>query len=49
MLRCPHDARSQLDVVLSSALQYLRYDPNFADDMEEGEGGEGGEDEDDAE
>ncbi|GLI69131.1 hypothetical protein VaNZ11_013686 [Volvox africanus] len=38
--RCPHDTRPQMDAVQSTALRYLRYDPNFAAD-------DGGDDEDD--
>jgi hypothetical protein len=42
--RSPADARAQLDSVLAVALEALRHDPNFADDMQddgEGGGGEG--------
>lgn len=33
--KCPHDAKAFLEPYLAVALQYLKYDPNFADDMEE--------------
>ncbi|KIY96332.1 hypothetical protein MNEG_11630 [Monoraphidium neglectum] len=46
--RSPADARAQLDSVLAVALEALRHDPNFADDMQDdGEGGGGGSDDDD--
>lgn len=41
--RCPHDARPHLTALLSTGIKYLKFDPNFADDMEED--GEGGDDE----
>ncbi|GIL42737.1 hypothetical protein Vafri_669 [Volvox africanus] len=47
VLRCPHDTRPQMDAVQSAALRYLRYDPNFvADDDDGGEDDMGEEDDD---
>eukprot|EP00798_Chlamydomonas_sp_ICE-L_P008749 gene8749-33610_t len=35
--KCPHDARPHLSLSLNTALEFLKYDPNFADDMEDDE------------
>ncbi|KAG2500009.1 hypothetical protein HYH03_002291 [Edaphochlamys debaryana] len=40
VLRCPHDTRPHMEAVLAAALRYLRYDPNFAADDDEGGGDE---------
>ncbi|EFJ52089.1 hypothetical protein VOLCADRAFT_79240 [Volvox carteri f. nagariensis] len=48
VLRCPHDTRSQLDAVQAAALRYLRYDPNFAPDDEEGGDEDMGDDDEEA-
>ncbi|GIL73243.1 hypothetical protein Vretimale_4847 [Volvox reticuliferus] len=46
VLRCPHDTRPQMDAVLSTALRYLRYDPNFAADDDDCDEDDMGEDDD---
>lgn len=35
MLRCPRDISSYCDEILHLNLEYLSYDPNFTDNMEE--------------
>ncbi|XP_039172622.1 cullin-associated NEDD8-dissociated protein 1 [Eucalyptus grandis] len=35
LLRCPRDISSYCDQILSLTLEYLSYDPNFTDNMEE--------------
>lgn len=35
LLRCPRDISSYCDQILSLTLEYLSYDPNFTDTMEE--------------
>ncbi|CAI0376789.1 unnamed protein product [Linum tenue] len=35
LLRCPRDISSYCDAILRLALEYLSYDPNFTDNMEE--------------
>lgn len=35
MLRCPRDISSYCDDILCLALEFLSYDPNFTDNMEE--------------
>ncbi|KAF3773876.1 Cullin-associated NEDD8-dissociated protein 1 [Nymphaea thermarum] len=35
MLRCPRDITMYCDVILNLSLEYLSYDPNFTDNMEE--------------
>ncbi|KDP25661.1 hypothetical protein JCGZ_24174 [Jatropha curcas] len=35
LLRCPRDISSYCDEILHLTLEYLRYDPNFTDNMEE--------------
>ncbi|KAL3515772.1 hypothetical protein ACH5RR_022674 [Cinchona calisaya] len=35
LLRCPRDISSYCDEILHLTLEYLSYDPNFTDDMEE--------------
>ncbi|MCL7039981.1 hypothetical protein MKW94_011271 [Papaver nudicaule] len=35
LLRCPRDISPYCDEILHLALEYLSYDPNFSDDMEE--------------
>ena len=35
LLRCPRDIYSYCDEILHLALEYLSYDPNFTDNMEE--------------
>lgn len=49
MLRSPHDVRPHLDTITSTALQYLSYDPNYADDMDADEDEDQDEDEDEDE
>lgn len=47
MCRCSSEVRPQLDAVLATALKYLRYDPNYADDEDEDEDMEAEEEDDD--
>lgn len=35
LLRCPRDISSYCDEILHLNLEYLSYDPNFTDNMEE--------------
>ena len=35
LLRCPRDISSYCDDILHLTLEYLSYDPNFTDNMEE--------------
>lgn len=35
MLRCPRDISSYCDEILHLTLEYLSYDPNFTDNMDE--------------
>jgi cullin-associated NEDD8-dissociated protein 1 len=35
MLRCPRDISPYCDDILNLALEYVSYDPNFTDSMEE--------------
>jgi cullin-associated NEDD8-dissociated protein 1 len=35
VLRCARDVAIYCDVILELALEYLSYDPNFIDNMEE--------------
>lgn len=35
LLRCPRDISSYCDEILHLTLEYLSYDPNFTDNMEE--------------
>lgn len=37
MLRCPRDVFEHTSTILDLALEYLSYDPNFTDDMDEDE------------
>ena len=46
LVKSPGDAKPYLDDVLSVALQYLKHDPNYADDMDEDGGSVGSEEED---
>ena len=46
VLRSPHEVRPHLDTILATALKYLSYDPNYADDMDADD--DGNEDEDEA-
>ncbi|KAK9816878.1 hypothetical protein WJX72_006469 [[Myrmecia] bisecta] len=46
VLRSPHDAKPHLPAILAATLEYLNYDPNYADDMEEDEEGDELEEED---
>ncbi|KAF6251732.1 armadillo-type protein [Scenedesmus sp. NREL 46B-D3] len=43
--RSPADARPFLDQLLSEALRYIKYDPNYADDDMDEDGGDAGSDE----
>ncbi|GFR41084.1 hypothetical protein Agub_g1724, partial [Astrephomene gubernaculifera] len=36
VLRCPHDTRPSLEALQGAALRYMRYDPNYAGEEEEG-------------
>ncbi|KAG2656249.1 hypothetical protein PVAP13_1KG070300 [Panicum virgatum] len=49
MLRCPRDISPYCEVILNLALEYVSYDPNFTDSMEEDTDEEGQEEEDDDE
>lgn len=46
VLRCSLAAKPNLDQLLSTTLKYLKFDPNFADDMEDDAAGGDDEDED---
>lgn len=35
VLRCPRDVSPHTETILDLALEYLSYDPNFTDDMDE--------------
>jgi cullin-associated NEDD8-dissociated protein 1 len=47
LLRCPRDIYSYCDEILHLALEYLSYDPNFTDNMEEDTDDESHEEEED--
>ncbi|WOL01566.1 cullin-associated NEDD8-dissociated protein 1 [Canna indica] len=47
LLRCPRDISPYCDDILNLTLEYLSYDPNFTDNMEEDTDDEGNEEEDD--
>ena len=47
MLRCPRDISSYCDEILRLSLEYLSYDPNFTDNMEEDTDDESHEEEED--
>lgn len=47
LLRCPRDIGTYCDDILSVTLEYLSYDPNFTDNMEEDTDNEGHEEEED--
>ncbi|XP_022723263.1 cullin-associated NEDD8-dissociated protein 1-like isoform X1 [Durio zibethinus] len=49
LLRCPRDISSYCDEILHLALEYLSYDPNFTDNMEEDTDDENHEEEEDDE
>ncbi|OAY62667.1 Cullin-associated NEDD8-dissociated protein 1 [Ananas comosus] len=49
LLRCPRDISLYCEDILSLTLEYLSYDPNFTDNMEEDTDDEGHEEEDDDE
>ncbi|XP_058007206.1 cullin-associated NEDD8-dissociated protein 1 [Hevea brasiliensis] len=49
LLRCPRDISSYCDEILHLALEYLSYDPNFTDNMEEDTDEESHEEEEDDE
>ncbi|KAL9353697.1 hypothetical protein Peur_051667 [Populus x canadensis] len=49
LLRCPRDIYSYCDEILHLALEYLSYDPNFTDNMEEDTDDESHEEEEDDE
>jgi cullin-associated NEDD8-dissociated protein 1 len=49
MLRCPRDISPYCEDILNLALEYVSYDPNFTDSMEEDTDEEGQEEEDDDE
>ncbi|XWS18034.1 hypothetical protein CRYUN_Cryun32bG0007600 [Craigia yunnanensis] len=49
LLRCPRDISSYCDEILHLALEYLSYDPNFTDNMEEDADDENHEEEEDDE
>ncbi|XP_039137910.1 cullin-associated NEDD8-dissociated protein 1 [Dioscorea cayenensis subsp. rotundata] len=49
LLRCPRDIGTYCDDILSVTLEYLSYDPNFTDNMEEDTDNEGHEEEEDDE
>eukprot|EP00897_Mesotaenium_endlicherianum_P010551 jgi/Mesen1/9524/ME000637S08970 len=46
VLRCPRDVGEHCGTILDLALEYLSYDPNYTDDMEEDQEGELDEEED---
>ncbi len=37
VLRCPKEIQPHLDKIVSTALEYIKHDPNYADDGDEGE------------
>ena len=45
----PHDARSSVKQIFETSIQYLNYDPNYADNMDEDEDAEDEDMEDDDE
>jgi len=47
LLRCPRDIAPYCDEILHLTLEFLSYDPNFTDDMEEDTDGENPEEEED--
>jgi cullin-associated NEDD8-dissociated protein 1 len=47
MLRCPRDISPYCEGILNLALEYVSYDPNFTDSMEEDTDEEGLEEDDD--
>lgn len=47
LLRCPRDISSYCDEILHLTLEYLSYDPNFTDNMEEDTDDENHEEEED--
>ncbi|KAG1370006.1 hypothetical protein COCNU_15G003720 [Cocos nucifera] len=47
LLRCPRDISSYCDDILNLTLEYISYDPNFTDNMEEDTDDEGQEEEED--
>ena len=47
MLRCPRDISPYCEVILNLALEYVSYDHNFTDSMEEDTDEEGQEEEED--
>lgn len=47
LLRCPRDISSYCDEILHLNLEYLSYDPNFTDNMEEDTDDESHEEEED--
>ncbi|XP_074579809.1 cullin-associated NEDD8-dissociated protein 1 [Curcuma longa] len=49
LLRCPRDISPYCDNILNLTLEYLSYDPNFTDNMEEDTDEEGNEEEEDDE
>ncbi|CAI9101498.1 OLC1v1038835C1 [Oldenlandia corymbosa var. corymbosa] len=49
LLRCPRDISSYCDEILQLTLEFLSYDPNFTDNMEEDTDNEGYEEEEDDE
>lgn len=47
MLRCPRDISPYCESILNLALEYVSYDPNFTDSMDEDTDEEGQEEDDD--
>ena len=47
MLRCPRDISPYCEGILNLALEYVSYDPNFTDSMDEDTDEEGQEEDDD--
>ena len=47
LLRCPRDISPYCDEILNLTLEYISYDPNFTDNMEEDTDAETLEDEED--
>jgi cullin-associated NEDD8-dissociated protein 1 len=47
MLRCPRDISPYCESILNLALEYISYDPNFTDSMEEDTDDEAQDEEDD--
>lgn len=47
LLRCPRDIYSYCDQILHLTLEYLSYDPNFTDNMDEDTNDESHEEEED--